>query len=344
MSLSATETRALKKKSETVPCDLCGSSDFILKFTAQSSEFKETFRLVGCQKCGVGYLNPRPTKSEIGKYYPEENYYAYQDLDDRSWNNFRQKVKNFILESQPGYANHQSFLRSIIWFFFQRNLMIQVPYVQGGRILDVGCGNGFYLKWLKEHGWETYGVEISEKACQVAQKNCLKVFNGELLEAKFPSNYFDVVVINQVLEHVYSPNKYVREARRILKPNGLFIVCVPNLGSFEEQTFRENWYALDVPRHLYFFEIVTLKVLLEKNGFEIERVLSKSFGLSWVGIRQSLQNLLANQHYSSSNLARLGVKLKHLAIYSLVRPLAYCLAEDKKNFGVYISFYARKKK
>lgn len=343
MSLVAAKVER-RKTFETVNCDLCGSSDYSLKFTARNTEFREPFNLVECCDCGLVYLNPRPSKESIGRYYPEENYYAYQELDSQSWDNFRQKIKNFILECQPGYGKNLRFLRRIVWSFFQKSLMLQVSYREGGKILDVGCGNGYFLKWMQKQGWQVYGVEISKAASQVAQRHGLEVYNGELPKAKYPSDYFDVVTMNQVLEHVYSPSEYVQEAKRILKPNGILIICVPNIQSFEERIFQEHWYALDVPRHLYFFDIAKLKGLLERNNFEIRNVLSKSFGLSWVGVRQSIKNLLDTEYSTKSAFIRGLVRLKHYFIYALVRPLAYCAAPDKNSFGVYISIYAGKKK
>jgi ribosomal protein S27E len=94
MSLSKVNAKRTGKKSETVACDLCGSKNYNVIFTARNTEFGEPFNLVKCQVCGLAYLNPRPTKAQIGRYYPEENYYAYQDLDSQSWNNLRQRIKN----------------------------------------------------------------------------------------------------------------------------------------------------------------------------------------------------------------------------------------------------------
>lgn len=343
MSLSATEIRAIKKKLETVNCDLCSSSDFILKFTATSTEFNEAFRLVECQKCGLVYLNPRPTKAEIGKYYPQENYYAYQGLDDKSWNNFRQKVKNFILESQPGYADNLQWIRKVLWLLSRRSLMVQVPNMKGGRILDVGCGNGYFLKWLKEHGWETYGVEISQAACQVAQKHGLKVFNGELAEAKYPSNHFDVVAMNQVLEHVYSPRNYFREIKRILKPNGLLIACLPNFNCFESKLFGPFWLALEVPRHLFFFTPETLRKLAQAEDFQVENIKSKTFGLPWSGIKKSIKEAILLEFGEKKGFKSQERSLEYWLELIFLKPLHYLTAEDKEDFGFFISLYARKK-
>lgn len=343
MNSSVTESGTSKKKLETARCDLCSSSDFILKCSVSNTEFKESFRLVECQKCGLIYLNPRPTKSEIGKYYPAENYYAYQDLEDKSWNNLRQNIKNFILESQPGYTKRWFLLRSILWILFTRNLMIQVPYVGDGRILDVGCGNGFFLKWMKEHGWETYGVEISQAACQVAQKHGLEVFQGELAEAKYPPNHFDVVVMNQVLEHVYSPRNYFREIKRILKPNGLLIACVPNFNCFESRLFGPFWLALEAPRHLYFFTPETLQKLAKQEGFQAERLKSKSFGLPWSGIKKSVREAILLEFGGRKSFKSQERSLEYWLELALLKPLHYLTAESKKDFGFFISLYARKK-
>ncbi len=342
MSLSTIEKKISGPRQETVFCDLCGSRDFVLKYTARNTEFNEPFRLVECTNCSLVYLNPRPTKAEIGKYYPQENYYAYQDLDDERWDNFRQKVKNFILESQPGYSKNWQLLRSLIWSVFKRSLMIQTPFIPGGRILDVGCGNGYFLKWMKEHGWETYGVEISNSACQIAEKNGITVFNGELRGARYPSNYFDVVTMNQVLEHVYSPRAYFREIKRILKPNGLLIACVPNFNSFESHLFGSNWLALEVPRHLYFFTPQTLTALAQSEGFQLEKLHSKSLGLPFSGINKSIREALVLEFGQNSSFKSWERRIEYWIELLLLKPLHYATADNKKDFGFFISLYARK--
>ena len=342
MNLLVTEKARPKSPLEIIKCDLCGSSDSRLKFTARNSEFNEPFNLVECHNCGLVYLNPRPTRDRIGRYYPEENYYAYQDLDSEDWNNFRQKVKSFILECQPGYAQNLTWLRRIVWSWFKRSLMVQVPYQKGGRILDVGCGNGFFLKWMQKHGWETHGVEISKAACQVAQRNGLEVFNGELQQAKFPPGYFDAITISQVLEHLHSPGRCLKECQRILKRRGRLIVGVPNLGSFEARLYQQHWFELDVPRHLYFFTAATLNRLLSQSGFRTKRLVSKTFGIPVCCKLRSTQRAVEAMAPSGVNPLKILMLFRFIWALSAVRFSQWLSPEKRRLMGVYLTAYTER--
>ena len=144
-----------------------------------------------------------------------------------------------------------------------------IPYRGSGKILDVGCGGGSYLYRLKQWGWEAYGVEPSATGAKQAQSLGLAVRHGMLVDAHFESEFFDVVRLDNVLEHLRDPVPTFREIQRILKADGLVYLIVPNTRSLVFWLFQENWYALDTPRHVISYCPRTLQVLCGATGFEV---------------------------------------------------------------------------
>jgi 2-polyprenyl-3-methyl-5-hydroxy-6-metoxy-1,4-benzoquinol methylase len=90
-------------------------------------------------------------------------------------------------------------------------------YKKGGRMLDIGCGPAFFLDEAKKKGWDVQGADLSEWAVRYADEHFkIPVFRGALVEANFPDRSFDVVVMNDVIEHLERPQETLREIRRIL--------------------------------------------------------------------------------------------------------------------------------
>jgi 2-polyprenyl-3-methyl-5-hydroxy-6-metoxy-1,4-benzoquinol methylase len=145
-----------------------------------------------------------------------------------------------------------------------------------GRLLDIGCGEGLFIKIAQENGWNVEGTEISKYASKVASDSTgKKIWHGEPWSAEFKTASFDVVTIWHVLEHVVNPIKTLKEARRLLKPDGLCVVAVPNVNnSFMKLVFliikrkRINLFSPDDKElHLYHFSARTLKKFLIHSGF-----------------------------------------------------------------------------
>lgn len=246
---------------EYIKCNICGKDDYKYLFTVEDKQFKfgEKFSIVKCRNCGLVYLNPRPKRSEIGKFYPEE--YFYRDY-------FSYKV----LSGSLGQILWQFFIK---FFFGGRSDLYIISYFKNmprGKLLDVGCGCGALLKLLKDDGWETHGVDISSYATKKVEEIGLDVFTGELIEAGFLDKYFDIVILHHSLEHIYDPAEVLREVFRILKDNGILIIGVPNIKSIEARIFRQNWFPIEAPRHLYHFSLRTLDLLLNKTGFARQTV------------------------------------------------------------------------
>jgi 2-polyprenyl-3-methyl-5-hydroxy-6-metoxy-1,4-benzoquinol methylase len=156
-----------------------------------------------------------------------------------------------------------------------------------GHLLDIGCGEGTFLALAQKKGWEIGGTEVSEYAAGYAS-DLLKIdiFNGGLPEAGFEENTFDVVTMWHVLEHVQNPMSYLSEIRKILKPEGLFILAVPNV---ENRVFQIAYRFIKGRKmklftrrekeiHLYHFSSKTVKDYLKRAGFDCVK-LSPDFGI-----------------------------------------------------------------
>lgn len=226
---------------EEVECNLCGSDQWRTLRTVPLQRFGPpgSFNLVQCQGCGLLYLNPRPSPEEMKDYYPQ----AYRE--------YRASI---------GKSVHRRYQ--------EEKLRKVQAHSRGGRLLDVGCADGSFLQMAQQAGWEVRGVELAEDSAVYAREALgLDVFKGELSEAGFPAEHFDVVTFWHVLEHLHNPLRELLEAHRILKPDGLLIVEVPNIASWQARLFKTNWRALDTPRHLYHFSPDTLKAMLAEAGF-----------------------------------------------------------------------------
>jgi len=256
---------------EYVKCGLCNSDDASLLFSVKNNDYlgkDEIFSIVKCNNCSFVYTNPRPDRIEVSKYYPQ----SYYGKDNVRFNKIVEYVLGLIRKNRA---------RAI------------ASLMSPGRILDIGCGRGKMLSFLKKKKWQTIGTEISAEACRYAQEYLnLEVVPKDLPEIKFPDSYFDVITLFNSLEHLSNPREVLNECKRILKPAGWLIIALPNIDSIQTRIFKNRWFHLDLPRHYSHFSLSTLKEMLNIAGFEIYKL--KHFSLEYgpYGVLQSLLNQL----------------------------------------------------
>jgi 2-polyprenyl-3-methyl-5-hydroxy-6-metoxy-1,4-benzoquinol methylase len=323
-----------------INCDICGRFDVELLYQVPecTGMYSEVFNLVRCKNCGLVYVNPRPPKEEMYKYYPQESYYTYQSTKDRRVS-FKNSIKYFLIEWAGGYRaknGHKShvdrFTTSIIRAVTKNLIIGIIPYRKGGKLLDIGCGKGDFLKWHKEHSWDVKGVEINEEAVNLCRQSGIEVFHGELLDAGFDTEVFDAITLVQVLEHIPNPSAVLSEVHRILKKDGLLFISVPNFGCFDRRVFGAEWVSLDIPRHIYHFEYATLAELLRKSGFRIVNFKAKVY--ESFSMRKSLR-LISEQSYIRA--------IKAILKLMVLKPASLMISSRRKeDFAVYLALYCEK--
>jgi SAM-dependent methyltransferase len=226
----------------TTSCALCGSrnSCFLFAAPAQFGSDNRIFSFVQCKKCGLIYLNPRPDNSELTMYYEMPAY----------------RKGNRMLDLLANLLSHRLAARSI------------AKFKPEGRVLDVGCGTGSFLLQMIEKGYEVYGQDISKTTCDILRSRVgAQCFDAPLEKCNFRSGFFDIITLWHVLEHVEDPNTLLTEVHRILKPEGLLVIEVPNYNSIVVKLFGRYSSFLGTPLHLYSFSVRTLEMILIKNGF-----------------------------------------------------------------------------
>jgi 2-polyprenyl-3-methyl-5-hydroxy-6-metoxy-1,4-benzoquinol methylase len=155
--------------------------------------------------------------------------------------------------------------------------VMYLSYIPGGRLLDVGCGNGHFLALMRQLGWETTGLEVDREAATVARRTFgLDVLCSSLADAKFPTDHFDAITLRHVIEHLPDPAFCLNECRRILKPMGRLSVITPNVASLGHKLFKAAWRGLEVPRHFVLFTPSTLSQCVAGANLCIERTFTSA--------------------------------------------------------------------
>ena len=299
------------KISNRTVCNLCFSenSESYLPVYIRSVGFSEEYNLLKCKKCGLVFLFPPPKFSELKEYYPE-SYYLESSNDGLS-SSLASKLRN---DSRG---------------------QIIVP---GGKLLDVGCGNGNFLTRLNGYGLEVLGIEPSIHGYNLCKSKRLSVMNTFLEDANLPNNTFDVITLNHVLEHTPDPKATLLHIKRLLKPSGTAIIQVPNLMSLAFLVSHEYYINLDLPRHLFSFTRQTLEAYAKSVGLKTIKV---KYYTNITAILESLWLKLHNKSISSydkSVAKRNRTVVLFLELFSL--PIKYILS--KLELGDAIEVYLLK--
>ena len=232
-------------------CDICESKDYEELFTrGDLNTFLDgSFRFVRCLNCGLIYQNPRPTKISWPALYQEEyDQYKTDYL----------KGLERIIHSYGLYKRFRSILR----------------YKRSGELLDIGCSTGDFIRYVSTYpNWRTVGIEPSTIAYNKALQFGLNVYNMSLEDFTIShlDHKFDVVTLWNVIEHLFSPMRDIQIIWNHLKPRGLLVITTPDIDSFSARLFQKYWIGYELPRHFYVFSKRTLRLLLEKSGFELIR-------------------------------------------------------------------------
>ena len=232
-----------------IKCNLCGKDHYAVLYRAKEpleegqkyliteASLKMPERIVRCLGCGLIYVNPRKDLKELISSYA-----------------------NMVDEEYKKEENGRRFSARIILKRLKR-------LKKKGCLLDVGCATGFLLDEAKKNGWKVYGVELSKWSVEYAKMEFgIDVFCGPLKDAAFQKNFFDVVILQDTIEHLINPKETLIEIRRILKPDGILCVSTPNIGSLISRMLRGRWWGIN-QAHLFYFTRKTLYKMLDIAGF-----------------------------------------------------------------------------
>jgi 2-polyprenyl-3-methyl-5-hydroxy-6-metoxy-1,4-benzoquinol methylase len=230
---------------EKISCPLCGSKNFTKLYP------KFYRRLVVCKNCDLIYTNPRLRREHLEHLYSEDYF------------------KN-TESSHFGYEDYLGDEKKIVKTFSGRVKEIE-KLAPKGKILDVGCATGFFLKAASDRDWKVGGVEISEFASKYAREHFkFNVHQGDFLSLNLPKNSYDVITLWDVIEHFYDPKYTLHKVNRMLKGGGLLVISTPDVDSLPAKLTRDKWVGYKLSdEHLTYFSSKTIKRILEDTGFKV---------------------------------------------------------------------------
>jgi len=226
---------------DRINCPLCNNKNF--KIVLKKDDLSKYYYLVKYEDCGLGFINPLPTEEDLTKYYNAE--YAVPEY---------QKVK--LIKKAKKVLN----------------LLKKYGLDSNSKILEIGASHGFFLNEVKKKGFAPYGVELSKKACDNAKKYFgIDIENVDFIQSSFinKKEYFDAVVLLDVLEHLTNQNEILKGINTVLKRKGMLVLTLPNIDSWEFKICGRYWEWLSPPAHLFYYSPDTIKKMLKKHGFEV---------------------------------------------------------------------------
>ncbi len=239
-------------------CPLCGKDT--LEFFLKTEDFLKThepFELCRCTECGFVFTQDVPPEEEAGGYYESEDYISHSDTRKGMINRMYHWVRRYMLRRK-------------------RKLVSRLT--KGKKLLDIGCGTGYFPAYMQQKNYEASGVEVSRAAREYGiQKFGLKIVPPEQFLKEDTGEEYDIVTLWHVLEHLYDPGKYLERIREVLKDEGVLVVALPNHHSFDARFYKKYWAGYDVPRHLWHFTPGTLAHLAGLHYFRVTEMVHMPF-------------------------------------------------------------------
>ena len=254
-------------------CNLCGSAE---NHTLEAAS--DGVKTLRCAQCGLIRLSPFPALPSESAHYNEEYYKPWQKEEAQ---------------------------RAALW---RRRLKLLEQHKKPGTLLDVGCGDGAFLKTAKNSGWTVTGTEVSDWAATKLQTGLdIDVKIGDLPLADWPEKSFDAITMWHVLEHTRDPLANLQKILTLLKDDGVFIMAVPNAHNHIFRMFyplaRGKFLSYYTPGarelHLHHFTEETLRLALEKAGFRVLRI---GIDRSALGFGHKVLEWLAVMLYGTAGL------------------------------------------
>lgn len=191
--------------------------------------------LTKCTKCGFVFAKQIPSEKELVEYY---NGYGRNDylspITIKRYNELLDKFEKFR---------------------------------KTNKILDVGCGIGYFLEVAKDRGWEVYGTEYTEEALTICNSKGITMKEGKLIDNMFDSNTFDIITSFEVLEHINNPLEEIGLFNQFLRTGGLVYLTTPNFNSLLRYKLKEKYNVITYPEHLSYYTPRTLNNLFNTCGF-----------------------------------------------------------------------------
>ena len=251
---------------ETADCPICGSA----RAPTLRYDFAP-FRVVRCPRCGLVFLSPRLTESAILKLYSDQEYYV-SEVSGQGYDEYFEVRHNWIKTFTRRLEQITNYREASPWD--------QLPitnYQLPGRVLDIGCGPGFFLEAAQAKGYDAFGLDPSDYIVKVAsEKFGERIQKGVIESADYPAEHFDLVVAFDTFEHVYHPLEWLEAVRRVLrspdpasgKPGGLLAITTPDPTSLLAKISGKKWVSFKLPEHVFYWSPDTIRRVLAE-GWEI---------------------------------------------------------------------------
>jgi 2-polyprenyl-3-methyl-5-hydroxy-6-metoxy-1,4-benzoquinol methylase len=212
--------------------------------------FYDSKGLVKCGNCGFVFMEKIPTEKDLFELYAEYSYDVTEYISPITI-----KAFHLLLDEFEAYR-------------------------KTGRLLDVGCGRGWFLVEAKKRGWEVYGSEYSTAAVGICRENGINMKEGVLNPANFEHQDFDVVTSFEVLEHINNPDQEMASIAALLRPGGLFYCTTPNFNSILRFYLKDKFNIIKYPEHLSYYTPSTLTRMITRQPLQRVKFLTTGISLT----------------------------------------------------------------
>lgn len=263
--------------SPVLSCSACGSEGHTIQANVTDPDGEIpgewNFRKCSNRNCGLVWLDPAPLQSELWKAYATYHTHTHgsSGLAERIILSFANRLARTVFF--PVWA------RNGLWRETHYLRYMMLGDVPAGKLLDVGCGGGRFMNRMKRLGWEVEGIDFDEKATsKIARRYGIKTYTGDLVDCALPESSYDAITMSHTIEHLFDPEKTLKECLRLLKPGGKLVVVTPNAESAGAALFGASWRGWEPPRHLHVFSVTSLTNLLQLAGFTLKEIRTSSVG------------------------------------------------------------------